>query len=238
MTVAVHGIGRGVLSLVRDVLDLPVAVAVVVSARRARIVGVWISAVGGKDTVEVEHGDVRVGVVVRPILHQPEDGCPRVGGGPGVRVGGEIWQVGVSYDGKPQRRTFMEVFGGKLHHSPSQLTKAGRVFPEGHLVRLASRSPKQSRWRRSQTTPSMPWVRSSTTCCCTRPSLARKPSSSSPSPPRGACRQGIRRGEGDRDRSVRTRVARVGRVRTVPRWQVRGRRTERVGVDEVPRGGA
>ncbi|MCJ7711945.1 MAG: TrpB-like pyridoxal phosphate-dependent enzyme [Chloroflexi bacterium] len=44
----------------------------------------------------------------------------------------EIWQVGVSYDGKPQRRTFMEVLGGKVHRSPSRLTNAGRAFPEDH----------------------------------------------------------------------------------------------------------
>jgi len=44
----------------------------------------------------------------------------------------EVWQVGVSFDGKPQRRTLIEVFGGKVHRSPSQLTNAGRAFPEGH----------------------------------------------------------------------------------------------------------
>lgn len=44
----------------------------------------------------------------------------------------EVWQVGVSYDGKPQRRTLIEVFGAKVHRSPSQLTEAGRAFEEGH----------------------------------------------------------------------------------------------------------
>ncbi|CCH79595.1 Tryptophan synthase beta chain 2 [Nostocoides japonicum T1-X7] len=44
----------------------------------------------------------------------------------------EVWQVGVSYDGKPQRRTLMEVFGGTVHRSPSRLTASGRAFPEGH----------------------------------------------------------------------------------------------------------
>jgi tryptophan synthase beta chain len=44
----------------------------------------------------------------------------------------EVWQVGVSYDGKPQRRTLIEVFGGKVYRSPSQMTDAGRAFPEGH----------------------------------------------------------------------------------------------------------
>lgn len=44
----------------------------------------------------------------------------------------EVWQVGVSFDGKPQRRTLIEVFGGKVYRSPSQMTEAGRAFPEGH----------------------------------------------------------------------------------------------------------
>lgn len=44
----------------------------------------------------------------------------------------EVWQVGVSYDGKPQRRALIEVFGGKVHRSPSRLTNSGRAFPEDH----------------------------------------------------------------------------------------------------------
>jgi tryptophan synthase beta chain len=40
----------------------------------------------------------------------------------------EIWQVGASYDQKPYRRMMMEVFGGKVHRSPSELTAAGRMF--------------------------------------------------------------------------------------------------------------
>lgn len=31
----------------------------------------------------------------------------------------EVWQVGASYDTKPQRRTLIEVFGGKVHRSPA-----------------------------------------------------------------------------------------------------------------------
>jgi tryptophan synthase beta chain len=38
----------------------------------------------------------------------------------------EIFQVGASYDKKPYRRLMIEVFGGKVHRSPSQLTEAGR----------------------------------------------------------------------------------------------------------------
>jgi len=44
----------------------------------------------------------------------------------------EVWQVGVSYDGKPQRRTLIEVFGAKVHRSPSRLTQSGSAFPEDH----------------------------------------------------------------------------------------------------------
>ncbi len=44
----------------------------------------------------------------------------------------EVWQVGASFDGKPQRRTLIEVFGGKVHRSPSRLTESGRAFAEGH----------------------------------------------------------------------------------------------------------
>ena len=38
----------------------------------------------------------------------------------------EVFQVGASYDKKPYRRLMIEVFGGKVHRSPSQLTEAGR----------------------------------------------------------------------------------------------------------------
>ena len=44
----------------------------------------------------------------------------------------EVWQVGASFDSKPQRRTLIEVFGGKVHRSPSQLTESGKAFPAGH----------------------------------------------------------------------------------------------------------
>ncbi len=38
----------------------------------------------------------------------------------------EVWQVGASYDQKPYRRTMMEIYGAKVHRSPSDLTQAGR----------------------------------------------------------------------------------------------------------------
>jgi tryptophan synthase beta chain len=64
----------------------------------------------------------------------------------------EVWQVGVSYDNKPQRRTLIEIFGAKLNRSPSRLTESGRVFPEDHpgslgiaiseAVEVAAKDPK------------------------------------------------------------------------------------------------
>jgi tryptophan synthase beta chain len=44
----------------------------------------------------------------------------------------EVWQVGASFDTKPQRRTLIEVFGGTVHRSPSQLTESGKAFPADH----------------------------------------------------------------------------------------------------------
>jgi tryptophan synthase beta chain len=40
----------------------------------------------------------------------------------------EVWQVGASYDSKPYRRLMMEVFGGRVHRSPSDLTEVGRAL--------------------------------------------------------------------------------------------------------------
>ena len=44
----------------------------------------------------------------------------------------EVWQVGASYDGKPARRTLIEVFGGTVHRSPSRLTEFGRSLAPEH----------------------------------------------------------------------------------------------------------
>src|SRR6056300_1326569 len=38
----------------------------------------------------------------------------------------EIWQVAASYLAKPYRRTMMEIWGGKVHPSPSDVTEYGR----------------------------------------------------------------------------------------------------------------
>ena len=38
----------------------------------------------------------------------------------------EVWMVAASYHSKPSRRTMMEVWGGKVHPSPSSVTEYGR----------------------------------------------------------------------------------------------------------------
>ena len=48
----------------------------------------------------------------------------------------EVWQLGVSFDTKPQRRTLIEVFGGTVHRSPSRMTESGKAFPEDHTGSL------------------------------------------------------------------------------------------------------
>ncbi len=40
----------------------------------------------------------------------------------------EVWQVQASYDSKPYRRYLMELYGGQVHSSPSELTEAGRAI--------------------------------------------------------------------------------------------------------------
>jgi tryptophan synthase beta chain len=44
----------------------------------------------------------------------------------------EIWQVRASYDQKPYRKIMIETFGGTIHPSPSELTKAGRAILAEH----------------------------------------------------------------------------------------------------------
>jgi tryptophan synthase beta chain len=44
----------------------------------------------------------------------------------------EVWQVRASYDQKPYRKMMMEVFGGTVHPSPSELTEAGRKILAEH----------------------------------------------------------------------------------------------------------
>src|SRR6476660_7781085 len=44
----------------------------------------------------------------------------------------EVWQVRASYDQKPYRRIMIEVFGGVIHPSPSDLTAAGRKVLAEH----------------------------------------------------------------------------------------------------------
>ena len=40
----------------------------------------------------------------------------------------EVWQVRISYDGKPYRRLMIETLGGVVHPSPSELTASGRAI--------------------------------------------------------------------------------------------------------------
>jgi tryptophan synthase beta chain len=40
----------------------------------------------------------------------------------------EVWQVAISFQQKPYRRTLMEIFGATVHSSPSDLTNAGRTI--------------------------------------------------------------------------------------------------------------
>jgi tryptophan synthase beta chain len=44
----------------------------------------------------------------------------------------EVWQVRASYDQKPYRKIMIEVFGGVIHPSPSDLTAAGRKILAEH----------------------------------------------------------------------------------------------------------
>ncbi len=44
----------------------------------------------------------------------------------------EVWQVRASYDQKPYRKMMIEVFGGTIHPSPSDLTAAGRAILAEH----------------------------------------------------------------------------------------------------------
>ncbi|HEY7565077.1 MAG TPA: TrpB-like pyridoxal phosphate-dependent enzyme [Acidimicrobiia bacterium] len=40
----------------------------------------------------------------------------------------EVWQVAISFEQKPYRRALMELYGAKVHSSPSDLTNAGRTI--------------------------------------------------------------------------------------------------------------
>src|SRR6266511_3493736 len=44
----------------------------------------------------------------------------------------EVWQVRASYDQKPYRKVMIEMFGGVIHPSPSDLTEAGRKVLAEH----------------------------------------------------------------------------------------------------------
>ena len=84
---AAVGIGGGVAALLGDVLDGPIAVAVMVSRVPAQVVAVPVAAVGGEHVVEIPDGHVIVGIAVQPIFYQPGVEGPRVVG-PGGRLHG------------------------------------------------------------------------------------------------------------------------------------------------------
>ena len=100
---------------------------------------------------------------------------------PGALFGLEVkvYMVRASYDQKPYRRNLMEIYGGQVVASPSPDTNYGRSGARGARptarARWASPSARRSRMRRPATTPSTPWARCSTTCCCTRRSSASRP---------------------------------------------------------------
>jgi tryptophan synthase beta chain len=53
-------------------------------------------------------------------------GCAQFG------LGCEVWQVRASYDQKPYRKIMIEIYGGVIHPSPSDLTAAGRKILAEH----------------------------------------------------------------------------------------------------------
>ena len=99
----------------------------------------------------------------------------------------EVWMVRASYDQKPYRRTLMETWGATVHASPSRETTSGaKVLADdpnspGSLGIAISRG---GGGRRGLPTPGTRSAACSTMSCCTRPSSARKPSSSSRRPAR------------------------------------------------------
>ncbi len=93
-----------------------------------------------------------------------------------------VFMVKVSYQQKPFRRSMMQTWGAEVFASPTNLTEAGRAAlakDPDNQGSLGLPSPKPSRKPPPIPTPATPWVPCSTTCCCTRPSSAWKPRSSS-----------------------------------------------------------
>ena len=89
-----------------------------------------------------------------------------------------VFQVRVSYDQKPYRRALMETYGARCVASPSNETNYGRAVlaqRADHPGSLGIAISEAVEIARRMTTPSTPWVRCSTTCCCTRPSSGKRP---------------------------------------------------------------
>jgi tryptophan synthase beta chain len=92
----------------------------------------------------------------------------------------KVYMVRASYDQKPYRRILMETYGARVVASPSPTTNYGRRSSPRRpdtRARSGSRSARRSRTPATATTRSTRWARCSTTCCSTRPSSARRPSS-------------------------------------------------------------
>ena len=95
----------------------------------------------------------------------------------------EVWMVRASYDQKPYRRLLMEAYGATVHPSPSEVTSAGRAVLAEHPDSTGSLGIAISEAVEVAGPTRLPGMRSaacSTTCSCTRPSSARRRSSSSP----------------------------------------------------------
>ena len=89
----------------------------------------------------------------------------------------EVWQVRASYDQKPYRRMMIEMFGGTIHPSPSDLTAAGRAILAEHPTRparWASRSREAVEVAAQNADTNYALGSCSTTSCCTRRSSARR----------------------------------------------------------------
>lgn len=90
-----------------------------------------------------------------------------------------VYMVRVSYDQKPYRKSIINTWGPRSSPAPaSRPTRAARPWPKTPTTPAPWAWPSARRWktRPPATTPTTPWARCSTTCACTRPSSARKPS--------------------------------------------------------------
>ncbi len=64
----------------------------------------------------------------RPRLAQASGGSALAFAGAMFDLNVEVWQVRASYESKPYRRYLMELYGGRVHSSPSSQTATGRAI--------------------------------------------------------------------------------------------------------------